>query len=139
MPRAVLVQPECPTNAQCKQLTATSTSHALLTGIKTNVTVRYDQSDHNDSDNIFHLDVHYVCYTMLVRRFEPQGRRFTSSHHHHHHHHHHIIIIITSSSSSHHHHQLIIFLKKKKKVIVIIMMTVILIMVIIMTKTNIKT
>ena len=27
---------------------------------------------------IFHLDVHYVC--MLVRRFEPQGRRFTNFH-----------------------------------------------------------
>ena len=27
-------------------------------------------------DNIFHLDVHYVC--MLVQRFEPQGRRFTN-------------------------------------------------------------
>ena len=26
-------------------------------------------------DNIFHLDVHYVC--MLVQHFEPQGRRFT--------------------------------------------------------------
>ena len=31
-------------------------------------------------DNIFHLDVHYVCYTMLVQRFEPQGRRFTDFH-----------------------------------------------------------
>ena len=29
-------------------------------------------------DNIFHLDVHYVC--MLVQRFEPQGRRFTNVH-----------------------------------------------------------
>ena len=29
-------------------------------------------------DNIFHLDVHYVC--MLVQRFEPQGRRFTNFH-----------------------------------------------------------
>ena len=27
-------------------------------------------------DNIFHLDVHYVC--MLVKRFEPKGRRFTN-------------------------------------------------------------
>ena len=27
------------------------------------------------ADNIFHLDVHYVCYTMLVQRFEPQGRQ----------------------------------------------------------------
>ena len=27
-------------------------------------------------DNIFHLDVHYVC----VQRFEPQGRRFTNFH-----------------------------------------------------------
>ena len=23
------------------------------------------------SDTIFHLDVHYVCYNMLVQRFEP--------------------------------------------------------------------
>ena len=29
-------------------------------------------------DNIFHLDVHYVC--MLVQLFEPQGRRFTNFH-----------------------------------------------------------
>ena len=29
-------------------------------------------------DNIFHLDVHYVC--MLVQRFELQGRRFTNFH-----------------------------------------------------------
>ena len=29
-------------------------------------------------DNIFHLDVRYVC--MLVQRFEPQGRRFTNFH-----------------------------------------------------------
>ena len=29
-------------------------------------------------DNIFHLDVHYVC--MLVQHFEPQGRRFTNFH-----------------------------------------------------------
>ena len=29
-------------------------------------------------DNIFHLDVHYVC--MLVQRFEPHGRRFTNFH-----------------------------------------------------------
>ena len=29
-------------------------------------------------DNIFHLDVHYVC--MLVQRFERQGRRFTNFH-----------------------------------------------------------
>ena len=29
-------------------------------------------------DNIFHLNVHYVC--MLVQRFEPQGRRFTNFH-----------------------------------------------------------
>ena len=29
-------------------------------------------------DNIFHLDVHYVC--MLVQRFEPKGRRFTNFH-----------------------------------------------------------
>ena len=31
-------------------------------------------------DNIFHLDVHYVWYNMLVQRFEPQGRRFTNVH-----------------------------------------------------------
>ena len=30
--------------------------------------------------NIFHLDVHYVCYIMLVRRFEPRGRCFTNFH-----------------------------------------------------------
>ena len=30
--------------------------------------------------NVFHLDVHYVCYPMLVQRFEPQGRRFTNFH-----------------------------------------------------------
>ena len=29
-------------------------------------------------DNLFYLDVHYVC--MLVQRFEPQGRRFTIFH-----------------------------------------------------------
>ena len=29
-------------------------------------------------DNIFHLDVHYVC--QLVQRFEPQGRCFTNFH-----------------------------------------------------------
>ena len=28
--------------------------------------------------DIIHLDVHYVCYTMLVQRFEPQDRRFTN-------------------------------------------------------------
>ena len=32
------------------------------------------------ADNVFHLDVHYVCYTMLVQHFEPQGRRFTNFH-----------------------------------------------------------
>ena len=32
------------------------------------------------ADNIFHLDVHYVCYTIPVQRFEPQGRRFTNLH-----------------------------------------------------------
>ena len=31
-------------------------------------------------DNIFHLDVHYVC--MLVQCFEPQGRHFTNFHYH---------------------------------------------------------
>ena len=31
-------------------------------------------------DNIFHLDVHYACYTMLVQRYEPQGRRLTNFH-----------------------------------------------------------
>ena len=30
------------------------------------------------TDNIFHLDVHYVC--MLVQHFEPQGRHFTNFH-----------------------------------------------------------
>ena len=30
------------------------------------------------SDNIFHLDVHYMCKP--VHRFEPQGRRFTNFH-----------------------------------------------------------
>ena len=29
-------------------------------------------------DNIFRLDVHYVC--MLVQHFEPHGRRFTNLH-----------------------------------------------------------
>ena len=29
-------------------------------------------------DNIFHLNVHYVC--MVVQCFEPQGRRFTNFH-----------------------------------------------------------
>ena len=29
-------------------------------------------------DNIFHLDVHGVCYIMLVQSFEPPGRRFTN-------------------------------------------------------------
>ena len=32
------------------------------------------------SNNIFHLNVHYVRYTMLVQHFEPQGRRFTNFH-----------------------------------------------------------
>ena len=32
----------------------------------------------NCFDNIFHLDIHYVC--MLVLRFEPHGRCFTNSH-----------------------------------------------------------
>ena len=32
----------------------------------------------NCFDNIFRLDIHYVC--MLVLRFEPQGRCFTNSH-----------------------------------------------------------
>ena len=31
-------------------------------------------------DNVFHLDVHYVCIFMLVQRFEPQVRRFTNFH-----------------------------------------------------------
>ena len=26
------------------------------------------------------VDVHHMCYTMLVQRFEPQGRRFTNFH-----------------------------------------------------------
>ena len=36
------------------------------------------------ADNIFNLDVHYVCYTMRVQRFEPQGRRFTNFHYYYH-------------------------------------------------------
>ena len=32
------------------------------------------------ADNIFHLDVHYMCCTMLVRLFEPQGKRITNVH-----------------------------------------------------------
>ena len=33
------------------------------------------------ADNIFHLDVHYVCYvTMFVQRFQPRGRRSTNVH-----------------------------------------------------------
>ena len=32
------------------------------------------------ADNILHLDVHYVCYTMLVQSFELQGRHFTNFH-----------------------------------------------------------
>ena len=32
------------------------------------------------ADNIFYLDVHYACYTMLVQRFEPQGRLFVNLH-----------------------------------------------------------
>ena len=31
-------------------------------------------------DNISISFVHYMCYTMLVLRFEPQGRRFTNFH-----------------------------------------------------------
>ena len=31
-------------------------------------------------DNIFHLTVHYVCYTMVVQHFEPQGRGFINFH-----------------------------------------------------------
>ena len=34
-------------------------------------------------DNIVHLSVHYVCYIMLVQRFEPQGRHFTNFHYYH--------------------------------------------------------
>ena len=37
-------------------------------------------------DNIFHLDVHYVC--MLVQRFEPQGRRFRNFQYYYYHDHH---------------------------------------------------
>ena len=33
-------------------------------------------------DNIFHLDVHYVC--MLVQHFVSQGRRFTDFHYYYH-------------------------------------------------------
>ena len=32
------------------------------------------------ADNIFHLDVHYVCYTVLLQHFELQGRCFTNFH-----------------------------------------------------------
>ena len=32
------------------------------------------------ADNIFHLNVHYVCYTMLVQHSELQGMRFTNFH-----------------------------------------------------------
>ena len=32
------------------------------------------------SNNILHLDVHYVCYTILFQRFESQGRCFTNVH-----------------------------------------------------------
>ena len=32
------------------------------------------------ADNIFYVNGHYVRYTMLVQRFEPQGRRFTNFH-----------------------------------------------------------
>ena len=34
----------------------------------------------SSSDNIFHLSVHYVCYTMIVQCFELQGRGFTNFH-----------------------------------------------------------
>ena len=36
--------------------------------------------DDENADKIFHLDVHYVCYIMLVQRFEPQGSRFKIVH-----------------------------------------------------------
>ena len=36
------------------------------------------------SDNIFRLDVRYVCYIMLVQYFEPQCRRSTNFHYHYH-------------------------------------------------------
>ena len=29
-------------------------------------------------DDVFHLDVHDVCYIILVQSFEPPGRRFTN-------------------------------------------------------------
>ena len=41
------------------------------------------------ADNIFYVNGHYVRYTMLVQRFEPQGRRLTNFHYYYHHHHHH--------------------------------------------------
>ena len=28
------------------------------------------------SDNIFHVDAHYVCYTILTQHSEPQGRLY---------------------------------------------------------------
>ena len=36
------------------------------------------------ADNIFHLDVHYVRYTILVQRLEPQGGHFTNFHYYYH-------------------------------------------------------
>ena len=38
------------------------------------------------ADNTFCLDAHYVCYTMLVQRSEPQGRHFTNFHYYYWHH-----------------------------------------------------
>ena len=32
------------------------------------------------ADKVYHLDIHCMCYIMLVQRFEPQGRRFTNFH-----------------------------------------------------------
>ena len=33
-----------------------------------------------NADNIFQLDVRYVCYVMLVQRIEPQSRRIKFFH-----------------------------------------------------------
>ena len=35
------------------------------------------------ADNIFHLDVHYLCYIMFDQRFELRGRHFTNLHYYH--------------------------------------------------------
>ena len=52
------------------QLGSSAPPHPVL--LQTNPTTT------GSSANFFHLDVHHVCYIMLVQRFEPQGRRFTN-------------------------------------------------------------